>query len=37
MQGFKEKRNKFMSNYKDRYIKFNQVIENWYLENKIDL
>ena len=37
IQGFKEKRNKIMSNYKDRYIKFNRVIENWYLENKIDL
>lgn len=28
------KRNKFMSNYKDKNIKFNKMVENWYLENK---
>ena len=33
-QSFKEKRNKFMSNYKDKVIKFNSLVENWYLENK---
>ena len=34
-QSYKEKRNKFMSNYKDKDIKFNSLVENWYLENKI--
>ena len=29
-----EKRNKDMSNYKDKNIKLNKVLENWYLENK---
>ncbi len=33
-QSFKEKRNKFMSNYKDKNIKFSSLVENWYLENK---
>jgi hypothetical protein len=33
-QSFKEKRNKYMSNYKDKIIKFNPIVENWYLENK---
>ena len=28
------KRNKDMSNYKDKSIKLNTVLENWYLENK---
>ena len=29
-----EKRNKDMSNYKDKNIKLNKILENWYLENK---
>ena len=29
------KRNKYMSNYIDKNIKLNSVIENWYLENRI--
>ena len=33
-KSFKLKRNKFMSNYKDKNIKFNKMVENWYLENK---
>ena len=33
-QSFKEKRNKLMSNYKEKYIKLNSLLENWYLENK---
>ena len=33
-QSFKVKRNKFMSNYKDKTIKLNKMIENWYLENR---
>ena len=35
IQSFKVKRNKFMSNYKDKKIKYNKMIENWYLENKL--
>ena len=31
---FFRKRNKYMSNYKDKNITFNQDVENWYLENK---
>ena len=34
-RSFYEKRNKFMSNYKDRNIKLDEILENWYLENKI--
>ena len=34
IQSFKVKRNKFMSNYKDKEIKLNTMLENWYLENK---
>ena len=33
-QSFKEKRNKFMSNFKDKEIKFNSLVNNWYLDNK---
>ena len=33
-QSFKFKRNKLMSNYKLKNIKFNKMVENWYLENK---
>ena len=33
-QSFKLKRNKLMSNYKIKNIKFNKMVENWYLENK---
>ena len=33
-QSFKLKRNKLMSNYKLKKIKFNKMVENWYLENK---
>ena len=33
-QSLKERRNKYMSNYKDNNIKFNSLVENWYLENK---
>ena len=33
-QSFKIKRNKYMSNYKDKEIKFNSMVENWYNENK---
>ena len=28
------KRNKFMSDYKSKKIKFNSMVENWYFENK---
>ena len=28
------KRNKYMSNYKDKEIKFNSIVENWYIERK---
>ena len=34
---FKGKRNKLMSNYKDRNIKLNTMLNNWYLENKINI
>lgn len=37
IMSFKEKRNKFMSNYKDRNIKLNIMINNWYLENRINI
>ena len=34
---FTIKRNKYMSNYKDKKIKFNSMVENWYRERiKID-
>jgi hypothetical protein len=33
---FKIKRNKYMSNYKDKEIKFNSMVENWYNEKKKD-
>ena len=29
-----EERNKLMSNYKDKDIQFNDMVQNWYLENK---
>ena len=35
IQSLKEKRNKFMSNYKDKKIRFNKMLENWYRENKL--
>ena len=31
----RKKRNKFMSNYEDRNIKLNNMIKNWYNENRI--
>ena len=34
LESFKLKRNKFMSNYKDKNIKYNSMTKNWYLENK---
>ena len=33
-RGLLHKRNKDMSNYKDKNIKLNKILENWYLENK---
>ena len=33
---FSRKRNKYMSNYKDKNIKLNPILNLWYLENKID-
>ena len=36
LKSFKIKRNKFMSNYIDNKIKFNKMVENWYLEKKND-
>ena len=34
LKSFKVKRNKFMSNYKDKNIKFNKIVKRWYMENK---
>ena len=34
-ESFKEKRNKYMSDYNSKEIKFNEMVTNWYLENKI--
>lgn len=34
LESFKVKRNKFMSNYNDKKIKFNKMVEKWYIENK---
>jgi len=34
LKSLKIKRNKFMSNYKDKNIIFNKMVENWYIENK---
>ena len=34
LDNFFRKRNKYMSNYKDKNITFKQDVENWYLENK---
>ena len=34
-QSFKEKRNKYMSNYKDKEIRFNKMVDNWFSENKL--
>jgi len=34
LKSLKIKRNKMMSNYKDKNIKFNKMLENWYIENK---
>ena len=36
IQSFKEKRNKFMSNYKDKEVRFNKMVQNWYSENKLN-
>ena len=33
---FQRKRNKYMSNYKDKNIKLSPILKLWYLENKID-
>ena len=33
-KSFAIKRNKYMSNYKDKEIKFNSMVENWYIERK---
>ena len=33
---FCRKRNKYMSNYKDKKIELNPILKFWYLENKID-
>ena len=33
-KGITTKRNKYMSNYKDKEIKFNSMVENWYNERK---
>ena len=33
-KSFQFKRNKFMSDYKSKKIKFNSMVENWYFENK---
>ena len=33
-KSFQFKRNKFMSDYKRKQIKFNSMVENWYFENK---
>ena len=35
-KSFSIKRNKYMSNYKEKQIKFNSMIENWYSEKKKD-
>lgn len=32
---FIQKRNKFMSNYYEKHIKLNQVLNSWYIENRI--
>jgi hypothetical protein len=34
LKSFLYKRNKFMSDYKCKKIKFNSMVENWYFENK---
>lgn len=34
---FFNKRNKYMSNYFSKEIKIKSILENWYLENKIDI
>ena len=34
---FFNKRNKYMSNYISKEIKIKSILENWYLENKIDI
>ena len=34
-ESFKEKRNKFMSDYKTKDIKFNKNVYNWYIDNKL--
>ena len=33
-KSFKFKRNKFMSDYKSKIIRFNSMVQNWYFENK---
>ena len=35
LKSFLIKRNKFMSDYKSKKIKFNSMVENWYFENKL--
>jgi hypothetical protein len=34
LESFTQKRNKYMSNYKDKDIQLNIDVQNWYLENK---
>ena len=34
-ESFNEKRNKYMSDNKNKEIKFNEMVNNWYLDNKI--
>ena len=34
LESFHFKRNKFMSDFKSKKIKFNSILENWYFENK---
>jgi hypothetical protein len=36
LKSFLFKRNKFMSDFKSKKIKFNSMVENWYLENKLN-
>ena len=33
-KSFQFKRNKFMSDYKSKNVKFNLMLKNWYIENK---
>jgi hypothetical protein len=36
-RNFLKQRNKYMSNYFDNNIKLKPILENWYLENKVDM